>query len=626
MELESTQTSTTAKLPLLKHGDYEMWRLQIKQYFQIQDYALWDVIENGNSFKPVAKTTTNNAVFLLSGILMLWSGGINSNLNTMSIDDLYNNFKIVEQEVKGTTSVNSSSQNIAFVSSPSPNNTNEVPTNFGVSTASPQEMDLKWQLALLSMRAKRFFQKTGKKITFNESDSVGYDKDKVECFNSHNMGKWWQLMELVLTGATWLMMNLLQTWPSWLFWTKRDISIRDSKITVLKSKLEKISKEKDDLDIKIKKFENASQSLDKLIGSQITDNSKRGLGYVGYNAILPPHTGRFSPLIINLSYTGLPEFVEPSVQSYRVKPIEVDWESEVKDEVKSPPEIERKTIKLVWIRLGANTIRGKGWKYISYLTDIKEFDGWYVAFGRGAKGGKITGKGVIRTDHLENFDGKLDEGFFVGYSTNSKAFRAYNTRTRPIEEKLHIKFLDNKPIIAGTNSNYFVGKGASFDVDSDGDNKDNDGPSTKSEIDNQERLNVENNTKDVNTIGPSINTASLNIITASLVVNTVRQSDDFFGADNDMRSLDRVGVDISNISTTYPIPTTPNTRIHKDHTLDNVIGDMQSGMDIKSAFLYERIEEEVYVCQPPGFEDPNYPDKVYKVEKALSGLHQAPRA
>nr|GFC79910.1 hypothetical protein [Tanacetum cinerariifolium] len=48
-------------------------------------------------------------------------------------------------------------------------------------------------------------------------------------------------------------------------------------------------------------------------------------------------------------------------------------------------------------------------------------------------------------------------------------------------------------------------------------------------------------------------------------------------------------------------------------------------LDIKSAFLYGTIEEEVYVCQPPGFEDPNYPDKVYKVVKALCGLHQAPR-
>nr|GFC23406.1 putative ribonuclease H-like domain-containing protein [Tanacetum cinerariifolium] len=49
-------------------------------------------------------------------------------------------------------------------------------------------------------------------------------------------------------------------------------------------------------------------------------------------------------------------------------------------------------------------------------------------------------------------------------------------------------------------------------------------------------------------------------------------------------------------------------------------------IDVKSAFLYGTIEEEVYVCQPPGFEDPHFSNKVYKVEKALYGLYQAPRA
>ncbi|GKC88640.1 putative ribonuclease H-like domain-containing protein, partial [Tanacetum coccineum] len=108
-----------------------------------------------------------------------------------------------------------------------------------------------------------------------------------------------------------------------------------------------------------------------------------------------------------------------------------------------------------------------------------------------------------------------------------------------------------------------------------------------------------------------------------------------------------------------PIPT---TRIHKDHPFNQVIGDLQSAtqtrnmsknseeyrknlkrieairlflayasfkdfvvyqMDVKSAFLYGKIKEEAYVCQPPGFEDPDFPDRV---EKALYGLHQAPRA
>ncbi|GKE50031.1 putative ribonuclease H-like domain-containing protein, partial [Tanacetum coccineum] len=56
------------------------------------------------------------------------------------------------------------------------------------------------------------------------------------------------------------------------------------------------------------------------------------------------------------------------------------------------------------------------------------------------------------------------------------------------------------------------------------------------------------------------------------------------------------------------------------------MGFMVYQIDVKSAFLYGQIEEEVYVCQPPGFEDPDHPNKVYKVVKALYGLHQAPRA
>nr|GEW80665.1 ribonuclease H-like domain-containing protein [Tanacetum cinerariifolium] len=59
MDLETAQHNVVAKLPLLKQGDYNMWKLRIEQYFQVQDYALWDVIENGNSFKPVPRTTAN---------------------------------------------------------------------------------------------------------------------------------------------------------------------------------------------------------------------------------------------------------------------------------------------------------------------------------------------------------------------------------------------------------------------------------------------------------------------------------------------------------------------------------------------------------------------------------------
>ncbi|GJV68945.1 hypothetical protein Tco_1484454 [Tanacetum coccineum] len=59
MELENSQNNSLAKLPILKLGEYEMWEIRIKQYFQIQDYALWEVIENGNSWVPIPVTNTN---------------------------------------------------------------------------------------------------------------------------------------------------------------------------------------------------------------------------------------------------------------------------------------------------------------------------------------------------------------------------------------------------------------------------------------------------------------------------------------------------------------------------------------------------------------------------------------
>ncbi|GKE03753.1 ribonuclease H-like domain-containing protein [Tanacetum coccineum] len=152
------------------------------------------------------------------------------------------------------------------------------------------------------------------------------------------------------------------------------------------------------------------------------------------------------------------------------------------------------------------------------------------------------------------FDGKSDEGFFVRHSMNYKAFRVYNIRTRKVEENLHIRFLEDKPIIAGdgpkwlfdidvlrksmnyltvvagTNSNDLVGTeesiGAGHSSTETRSNKDNilmpmwkDGENKESGIDDQER--PENSTQDVNTAGPSIITASTNFNTGSLNINTV---------------------------------------------------------------------------------------------------------
>ncbi|GJT00657.1 putative ribonuclease H-like domain-containing protein [Tanacetum coccineum] len=113
-------------------------------------------------------------------------------LDTLSMDDLYNNLKIYETEIKGSSSSNQNPQNVAFVSS----NNFVLPIKLMVLTLpiliidadDLEEMDLKWQMAMLTMRAKRFLNKTGKKINPNGSETIGFNKSKVECYNCHKKG------------------------------------------------------------------------------------------------------------------------------------------------------------------------------------------------------------------------------------------------------------------------------------------------------------------------------------------------------------------------------------------------------------------------------------------------------
>nr|GEV00264.1 putative ribonuclease H-like domain-containing protein [Tanacetum cinerariifolium] len=396
-----------------------------------------------------------------------------------------------------------------------------------------------------------------------------------------------------------------------------------------------------------------------------------------------------------------------------------------------------------------------------------------------------------QNDPLGKFQGKVNEGFIVGYSVCSKAFRVFNSRTRIVQETLHVNFMENKPNVAGSGSAWL------FDIDSltqtmnyhpviaenqtnsnagfqdtkkareegtytyvlflvlsdgftnshnnnkdalvDGKEHDDDiqksvspdihssssGSQTRKQGDKTENLdkgkspvvtitgfrnlnaefeectnnssngvnaasssvsaagqNYINNTNDFSAAGPSNSVASPTATTTSDMPNledlTHSNDTDDVGAEADINNMESI-ISVS------PIPT---TRIHKDHPTSQIIGDMSSTtqtksmvravrdqvwisvdlpyekraieegidyeevfapvarikairlilayasfmgflvyqMDVKSAFLYGTIEEEVYICQLPSFEDPKNPNKVYKVVKALYGLHQAPRA
>ncbi|GJS26290.1 hypothetical protein Tco_0486910 [Tanacetum coccineum] len=143
-------------------------------------------------------------------------------VDTLSFDDLYNNLRVFESDIKGSTASSSSTQNVAFVSSESTNSTNDVSTAYGVSTSSghnsqkegsssytdelkysffanqssgPQldhedleqvdefdleEMDLKWQVAMISMRLKKFYKKTRRRLQFDAKEPIGFVKTKEE--------------------------------------------------------------------------------------------------------------------------------------------------------------------------------------------------------------------------------------------------------------------------------------------------------------------------------------------------------------------------------------------------------------------------------------------------------------
>nr|GEV24895.1 hypothetical protein [Tanacetum cinerariifolium] len=403
-------------------------------------------------------------------------------------------------------------------------------------------------------------------------------------------------------------------------------------------------------------------------------------------------------------------------------------------------------------------------------------------------------------DSLGKFQGKVDEGFLVGYSVCSKAFKVFNSRTRIIQETLHVNFLENKPNVAGTGptwlfnidsltrtmnyqpvtvgnqTNSSAGFQDKFDAEKEAeevdqtymlfpvwsagstnlqnnnedaafDRKEHDFDATKPESvvipspsssaqsrgqDDKTKkedkgkshvksftgyrdLNAEfedcsdNNSNEINAASSLVPTVGQNSLNSTNTFSAAELEDITYSDDEDVVGAE---ADFDNLESSIPVSPIPTTRIHKDHPVSQIIGDLSSTtqtrsmtravkdqgglsqmfnndfhtcmnkkdergivtrnksrlvlqghtqeeginyeevftpvarieairlflayasftgfmvyqMDVKSAFLYGTNEKEVYVCQPPGFEDPDHPDKVYKVVKALYGLHQAPRA
>ncbi|GJS58955.1 hypothetical protein Tco_0653739 [Tanacetum coccineum] len=318
MELEATNSGPNAKLPILKLGEYEMWAIRIKQYFQIQDYALWEVIENGDSWVSVSQTTKENGITIIKmstpitveektkkkndvkarGLLLM--ALLNEHQLTFSqYPDAKSMFAAIEtrriedkSKVECCTTVisfwdtfarecleASISKKIRFdVSDRQKNKSDNIALN-GVLDSEKQYDDL----------VARKHETEFKAITFKrgldtvKAQLVTYRKNKV-LFSK----------EVVVL--------------------KKEVGIKQYEINTLKTEFEKLKQEKDAIDFKIEKFGKASKDLDLLLGSQITDKSKKGFGYSAVPLPRPLIYNR--PNKLDMSYSGLDEFKEPEFKGY----------------------------------------------------------------------------------------------------------------------------------------------------------------------------------------------------------------------------------------------------------------------------------------------------------------------
>ncbi|GJR34578.1 hypothetical protein Tco_1210262 [Tanacetum coccineum] len=419
---ETTQTVSALKLPVLKTRDYDLWSMRMEQYLTHTDYALWEVIVNGDAPAiasasagtegPIppktaeqklarknelkAKSTLLLAIpdehllkfhgikdaktlweaiktrfqklisqleihgevisqedanlKLLRSLPSAWNNIAlimrnKSDLDTLSMDDLYNNLKVYESEIKGQSSSNS--QNVAFVSLENTSSTNEaVNTAHEVSTASSQgqassstyaddvmfsfftnqfnspqldnkdmeqidtddleEMDLKWQVAMLTMRGtKELGNRNGdaprKVIPVESPTNALVIQDGIGGYD------WSFQAEEGITNFALMAYTSQGSSSSSSLDFEYDVQVKDISIKDLKNQLEEALKENDDLKLKLEKFEESSKNLTKLINNSLVNDRFKTDEW--FHAVSPPYTGNYMPSRPDLSFAGLDDSI-----------------------------------------------------------------------------------------------------------------------------------------------------------------------------------------------------------------------------------------------------------------------------------------------------------------------------
>ncbi|GJZ11163.1 hypothetical protein Tco_0545922 [Tanacetum coccineum] len=505
-------------------------------------------------------------------------------LETMSMDDLYNNLKVYEPEVKGTSSSNTSTQKMAFVSSNNAGSTNEVvntthevsDVSIQVSAANSTNVDnlsdAVIRVSFLSDQAEE--GPTNYALMAYSSSSSNY-----EVSNDSTCSKSCLETVEVLKSQYEQLLKIFEKYELMVIAYKTgEITIRE-----LRKKLEIVQKEKDDIQFNVDKFENESKSLNKIIESQIIDNCNKGLGY---NAVPPPLIGNFKPPKLDLSFTGLEEFTnEPIV----IKPVVENSEAMARRRVDCNYQ---RVVKPVWNN--AKRVNHQNFAKKTHPCPKKNM----VPRAVPTKSGLVSDNNRVNTVNDKNINAakpkavvnvarpKAVVNAVKGNNVNAVTVSACNPQ---------VDLQDQGVIDSGCsrhmtrNMSYLTdyeeidGGCVAFGGNPKG------GKITRKVMLKRRLKKIQE--KKVNVM----------IKRRMIMLYICDLSSDFKkdGARADMT----IWIQQSKFS--------------RDDEADGAMANMNNLVQQSKKNPKRKIKEEVYVCQPPGFKDPDFPARVYKVEKEL---------
>nr|GEZ65558.1 ribonuclease H-like domain-containing protein [Tanacetum cinerariifolium] len=434
--------------------------MRIEQYFLMTDYSQWEVILNGDSpvptrlvegvAQPVAPITVEQKLARKNELKA-------HDLEDKSLDDLFNNLKIYESEVKNSSSQGTDSQNLAFVSTTPVDSTNDsvsvvvnvsaVGAKLSASTLPNidaddlEEIDLKWQMAMLTMRARKFLQKTGRNLGVNGPTSMGFDMAKVECYNCHRKGHFARecrspkdsrridVAEPQRRSLKSVEARLLVYKQNVFVLEKNtkllniEVQLRDTALATLRQKLETTEQERDYLNMKLEKFQTSSKRY--VFHTPPSDDNE----HLAFNVQLSPTKpkqdlpSRSSAPIIKDWVTLRRKICQRKLaqKSYASRDIHKHYapmnhskfplhkvSAVVPSKSQTVLTAAARTVSAVKPKFSKTRQSTTGFKdkgvidsgcsrhmtgNMSYLSDFEELNGGYVGFGSNPKGGKIkTGK------------------------------------------------------------------------------------------------------------------------------------------------------------------------------------------------------------------------------------------